>query len=522
MTSSSYEKQNTERENHLVDAECTAVDSINPFIEVSKWDKVLIIIRDLNLKKVLYRLIILSIITTIISKDLYIITFFSLIFFIALYLFQIVLMMYNPPQKEIVYDTDKAYEDNVDTINEISTENYNKNILKIVPFYNETSDSSENETLMAKASRAFVEFQHAWSTKNLTEIRRYISDGMYTRLHTQIKMLDRLLQKSMNGEIYSFSCEVIDIQSENGFDVAHIMFDVTMFHSFYSPLDSDSSGRGIDRLVEYWSFIKRSDSTISSNLYGTNTCPHCGSSLEGTLTQTATCPYCNAIINNGTYDWILSEITQYNDWNRDAKYSPDSKSLKRIQNIFAHNNYFGIQDIEDRVSTISMLLIEARASANPAIIQRYITDELFDSFTNGLEFERFYYNQLSPNSVTVINAYERDGNCILFVSAITSFQRVNPKSSIKLDYLDDRVETREEIFQLEREINGTESKDTPLSNSCCNCGSPLLDLTSYTCPYCNVPINDTAKDWVVTAVLTSREYRDIKRGFNSNCVNIEL
>ena len=64
--------------------------------------------------------------------------------------------------------------------------------------------------------------------------------------------------------------------------------------------------------LEYWSFIK--NGCKEKDLYHTNNCPNCGGDLPADGGETAKCPYCSTITYLGDYDWILSEITQSDDY----------------------------------------------------------------------------------------------------------------------------------------------------------------------------------------------------------------
>ena len=103
------------------------------------------------------------------------------------------------PGKNIQYSI-KCYP--VKTIDQI--EGYNQ-------FLQENPDFNLNE-FFAKVKTAFISIQTAWAEKNLSNVRRFISDGVYQRFNTQFKMMTLLKQNDIisNVTIRSAAIDRVD------------------------------------------------------------------------------------------------------------------------------------------------------------------------------------------------------------------------------------------------------------------------------------------------------------------------
>src|SRR6202012_6309143 len=83
------------------------------------------------------------------------------------------------------------------------------------------------------------------------------------------------------------------------------------YPQFNETYDSDTD-------VEYWTFIKRTDSANEKNLYDNNNCPNCGAPFEVKMGEISRCSNCNTLTNSAAYDWVLSEITQRQEYSGGA------------------------------------------------------------------------------------------------------------------------------------------------------------------------------------------------------------
>jgi hypothetical protein len=73
-------------------------------------------------------------------------------------------------------------------------------------------------------------------------------------------------------------------------------------------------GKKADRpFTEYWTFQRSAGAkTLVSGGVTDKKCPNCGAPSD--VNETGHCKYCNAEITSGKFDWVLSKITQANDW----------------------------------------------------------------------------------------------------------------------------------------------------------------------------------------------------------------
>jgi hypothetical protein len=102
-------------------------------------------------------------------------------------------------------------------------------------------------------------------------------------------------------------------------------------------------------------------------------CPNCGAGVA--INQNVNCPHCKAMLKNGEYDWVLTEITQATEFQRHQQR--DVPGLAALQ---ARDHNAIAADLEDRASVMFWRLNLAdrdgsidpiRKIAEPAYAEKY-------------------------------------------------------------------------------------------------------------------------------------------------------
>ncbi|MEA1911505.1 MAG: zinc-ribbon domain-containing transport protein, partial [Spirochaetota bacterium] len=227
-------------------------------------------------------------------------------------------------------------------------------------FLKQNPDFNEGEFLY-KVDTAFMGIQKAWSEKEISKARRYISDGVNQRFLTQIEMMGILKQTNVISNIEIDNIWIDKIESDGDFDIIHAGISAYANDIFKSELSRSLNSDVSEDFIEYWSFIRKKSSK-NKDLYGTVECPNCKAPLDGKDSDVVKCTFCGTLLNNGDYDWILSEITQANDY---AASRTSRRKLDHVASEIAKNAFSGessVQLLEDKASNAYLQIVSALAA----------------------------------------------------------------------------------------------------------------------------------------------------------------
>ncbi len=365
-----------------------------------------------------------------------------------------------------------------------------------------------DEELFKRAVReTFIKVQKAWENQNVSEIRRFISDGVYQRFNTQFKMMSLLKQKNIITDINVKNVYIDRVESDGLYDIVHTAIHASLHDRFVSELDSSLNTGGHEEFVEYWSFLKKRGKP-RKDMYFTNECPNCGSPLPADMGELSQCPSCNTITNSGEYDWVLSEITQADDYITANPRLAKSPSLtEKIKELIEENEDFAVQLIEDKASNGYLQILTAITMNDPTIMRRFVSNEYFTKFSTLKNTDRIEYNRLYLNDVTLIGVSDDGSKYILSIAVKSSFQRVHVLQN-STENIDAVVVSKTEVMLMGRDKNFSASKGSIYAHQCSSCGAPVENSLEIHCAYCGAALNSTRGEWIVLDVLTPEQYND--------------
>ena len=257
------------------------------------------------------------------------------------------------------------------------------------------SRSPLDPDLLQKVSYAFMNIQKSWSEKDLPHMRRYITDGVYQRFNAQFTMMNLLNQTNAISNIRILNISKIQSRNDGNYEVIDVRINAYAEDQFVSPKYPNLNSPGnAEEFVEYWSFIRRLDYKVGSDIYHSELCPKCAAPLQGKLIESAQCPYCQTYLNNGEYDWVLAEIVQEENYQEDQLLSIPEKVTESISN-------FTQKLIEDKASNAFMQILIATAERNEAPLARFSSSEAFLKFKKVMSATNILYDRLFLNSVTI-------------------------------------------------------------------------------------------------------------------------
>ena len=175
-----------------------------------------------------------------------------------------------------------------------------------------TIDPNFNEAdLREKLSNLYVQMQNCWTAKDISSLRPYFTDALYTQFDRQ------LAQKKAQG--VTNYIERISVQYVNlrGFtqDGAcdHMILELQARIVDYTVNDATgqviSGDKDKEKFMTYEFDLSRTTGhkSVEKDEFGRTTCPSCGAPLD--INASARCEYCGSVLNASDHDWAICKIT---------------------------------------------------------------------------------------------------------------------------------------------------------------------------------------------------------------------
>ena len=380
-------------------------------------------------------------------------------------------------------------------------ENYNRSL-------NMDSDFNPDEFL-DKVRIAFISIQDAWSKKDLSNVRRYISDGIYQRFNTQFRIMELLKERDIISDVSVKSMSISQIERAWDYDIIHVQIEAKIKEQFIcETMHSLNALVGIYKeFIEYWTFIRKRGQP-KKDIFHTDNCPNCSAQLPKNMADVVQCSYCGSLINSGQFDWILSEITQADDYVFETfRYQKTRDLNDKIRTLIAENKDFSVAQIEDKVSNGYLQILTAISLKEPGIIRRFVTDEVFNKLKTRIVNDWIVYNRLYLNTVVLLGAKQENGKNILMVGVGSSYQRVKLVSENKAEIIDSVMHSQYEVVFISRNIEASASKGSIYAHLCPNCGAPVKDSLDINCSHCGLTLNNPKNEWIISDIKSVREFK---------------
>jgi hypothetical protein len=387
------------------------------------------------------------------------------------------------------------------------TQKNSGNVAGYANFIKNNPNFNENEFIQ-KVSTAFPDIQKAWTEKQISKARRYISDGVHQRFLTQLKMMEMLQQTDIVRNIDIHNIWIDKVETDGDFDIIQAGISAYADDTFKSELSKSLNTDVSEDFIEYWSFIRKKSSK-NKDLYGSVQCPNCKAPLDGENSDVVKCTFCGTLLNNGEYDWILSEITQAND------YAASRTSKRKIDHIaseiseLALNNESSVQLLEDKASNAYLQIVSAQSTNSLKNVRRLISDNYNQKLVSLANKNSIAYNRLFLNDVSLIGAGKTEYDNLLYISIRSSFQRIKVLEKNRISKIDPFVVSKTEILIFKKAINGGKAKGSLYAGSCPACGAAVEDELASKCSYCGTEYSRGSKDWVVENIISMEEYANI-------------
>ncbi|MGZ0173127.1 MAG: TIM44-like domain-containing protein [Planctomycetales bacterium] len=346
----------------------------------------------------------------------------------------------------------------------------------------------------------FVKTQYAWSEQDLRPCRAFISDGVRERFELYIAMqkAENIRNRMKDVEVEDY--QIVTVTSDQHFDTIHVRISASAI-SYNEDLDtakrvSGNSDRTRTKFTEIWSFSRRpgaKTNSMISVLQGR--CPNCGGPME--IVDTAKCPQCQSVVNSGQYDWVLSEITQVEEW----VVPPVHHSVPDWDKLQQTDPGLNFQHIEDRASVMFWRCLMAvyfdDVNYAAPIIDRQSpgVPKLWSREADG------FWKTPAVGVVEIVRCVPAGEDKFDRILVLIRWSATKASGNRQKPELQGVQRIYSHVLKLKRGKGIQSTSDNAFASfSCNNCGASIDLGKSDACNYCDSPLNDGSGDWVLEGV----------------------
>ena len=356
------------------------------------------------------------------------------------------------------------------------------------------------DALCNRVKKAFTVIQHAWSDMGMRKARAFITDGIFERFSLQLKINEASGFRNKLSNLEVFRAEIVSVRSDKFFDAIDIRIAAGCIDQYINTktnkviLGSPNS----EPFVEYWTLLRRPGAkTKASPGLLENCCPNCGEPLE--LLDKTECFSCKAIVNSGEYDWVLSEITQESEYSARA-----NRNIPGLEQMLKDDPAFNVSHMEDRASVIFFRHVAAQFFGDAKYLVKLASSEYLH--TNRDEFKALpggkhsFFADVAVGCVDLVEIIDDHNDNSDFARVMIRWsghaEKAQVPGFIPPDFDSSRLFVHEMILERQKGVKSSD-KNILTSVHCPNCGAPETNSPKAKCEYCNTPLNDGSRDWIL-------------------------
>ncbi len=165
------------------------------------------------------------------------------------------------------------------------------------------------EAFTARVQHIFHTFQRSWSARDLSGMRPFLSDALFTTQTYWVSEYQRQQLRNVTENARILHLELARVTSDAYFDAITLRVYATSLD--YTLADATGAlvagNRQTERRYsEYWTLIRSAQAKGAPRT--DPHCPRCGAPLA--ITMAGNCTHCQAKVTAGQFDWVLSRIEQ--------------------------------------------------------------------------------------------------------------------------------------------------------------------------------------------------------------------
>lgn len=363
-------------------------------------------------------------------------------------------------------------------------------------------DNVGKNKFLNNVEKLFVDFQNQKSRGDLTPLRPMLSDGLFRRIQTELKIIKSVWLKHVTTDVVVKSVKILNTTTEPPYCTLDVGIEFTAknvdVHSEnpYEYAVHEALQEPTRHCRTVWSFLRKTslDKQTEKQTQATvfeGQCPNCGAPLE--VSQATRCIYCNVLVNSGSYDWVLTKISDEKYW----KSQPilPVRGLKKLKSIDAD---FCQPLGEDIACYIFWRWMEAKIEKNFCLLSNIARPYLLKppppkkDTSKIVKWHGIYKVFVDSVTLTACQAECRDG-----------YNRIHAEVNWRCAYAKwKKADNTHAIrFNLRKKTNAT-SKNGMSYARCPNCEAPLMENDSTICEFCDYQLMANEKHWVLESTTT--------------------
>lgn len=343
---------------------------------------------------------------------------------------------------------------------------------------------------LERVRAAFVKVQAAWSAGDMSSARAFISDGVHERFVRQLLDLKERGRVNVVDDVAVLELGVLGCVCDPHYDALHVGIRAKVRDRTVDPR-GELLAVDDGEFQEVWTFLRRPGAkTLKGAGAIEGSCPNCGAPLA--VADAGACAACKSFVSSGDHDWVLSEITQREEWSgHDAERDVDN------WRAFAEADpALNEHAVEDRASVMFWRWLDAMRRQDPAPLLPVTTAERAAELL--ADAPGHSWHEPAVGGVQLISceragAYDRLHVQVRWEAASLAFgpsERPGPRQRLR------------HFLVLERASGArTDGRWGMRSLRCASCGAPSGGRDQAACAYCSQPFNDGSRDWVLREIV---------------------
>jgi Zn finger protein HypA/HybF involved in hydrogenase expression len=161
-----------------------------------------------------------------------------------------------------------------------------------------------------RVKHMFMTLQDAWTNLDDKKVRPFVTDTHFDMIRYWIERMRSSGRRDVLEDVRIQRIEIAKIEHDVWYDAITVRIFASMIDYQVDNTGRVVSGRkGAQRAFsEYWTVIRRSDQAHTA-ARDPASCPSCGAPLDK-INRAGICEYCGSKVVSGNFDWVLSIITQ--------------------------------------------------------------------------------------------------------------------------------------------------------------------------------------------------------------------
>ncbi len=345
------------------------------------------------------------------------------------------------------------------------------------------------EKFMEKSKTITERLQQAWSDGDMIPVRNYVSQGIFNRFRLQLElMVEDEGVRNLMSDYKVMKVSVLALSASKSYQTLHVSLfasgrDVTVAAGASEEQKQKAlAATPKEAFTEVYSFTRKLGvKTNTSKDWLKGECPNCGYVPEN-FSENNKCKSCGSIYNSGEFDWVLSEITQLEEWKEDS-----SREIEGLAELEGSNLSINREVIEDRASYLFWRWIYARIKGNPAPLARDTTP----GFLKGFDPKPNKMYDIAVGAVDLVSVALQGEEAVAMVKVLWS--RATQKGAEPYH--------QEHMFMLKMPV-ALKNPYGLADHSCDNCGAPLPETDALKCTYCGSDLPVVVSDWLLAKIET--------------------